>query len=81
MDLNEKIERLKVKANIFLKENKKAFVRDIYNNYYFCYIKECKSDKLSIENFDGPRFNEGKIKETIYWIDITDIKEYKEAEK
>lgn len=78
MDTQEKIERLKLKASLFLKENKKAFVKDIYNNYYFCYIKPSDNpNELMIENFGGHRFDEGKINETIYWADVIDIQEYK----
>ena len=78
MDTTEKIERLRLKAKLFLEECKKAFIKDIYDNYYFCYIKPSENyNKLEIENFAGHRFEEGKIKETLYWMDVIDIKEYK----
>ena len=80
MDTIEKIERLKLKADLFLKENKKAFVKDIYDNYYFCYIKPSNDSKLNIKNFAGHRFEEGKIDEEIYWVDVIDIQEFKEAD-
>ena len=81
MDTIEKIERLKLKADLFLKENKKAFIKDIYNNYYFCYIKpNDNSDELEIKNFSGHRFEEGKINETLYWVDVIDIQEFKEVD-
>ena len=80
MDTKEKIERLKLKADIFLREKTKAFVRDIYDNYYFCFIKPSNNlNKLNIKNFDGPRFDDGKIFETIYWVDVIDIQNFKES--
>lgn len=75
--VKQRIERLKIKADILLKENKKAFVKDIYGNYYFCYILFHGENKLLIENFKGKRLEYGKIKEEIYWVDIVDIDEYK----
>jgi len=81
MDVKEKIERLKIKARLFLSENKKAFIKDIYDNYYFCYIiPNDNPNELEIKNFGGHRFKEGKINETLYWVDILDIQEYKEKE-
>ena len=77
MDVKEKIERLKLKADLFLKEKQKAFVRDIYDNYYFCYIKKNKINELSIENFEGPRFEEGKINENLDWLNIIGIDKFK----
>ena len=81
MDTTEKIERLKLKAKLFLQENKKVFVKDIYNNYYFCYIKSNdNTNELEIENFGGHRFREGKIKETLCWLDVIDIQEFRGVE-
>jgi len=82
MDVAESIERLKLKAQVFLDENKKAFVKDIYDNWFSCYLQ--KSDdpsKLKVKNFTGHRFEEGKIFEDIYWADVVDIKDFKETKK
>ena len=76
----ERVERLKVKADILLKENKKAFVKDIYGNYYFCKVIFSRENKLYIENFKGKRLDAGKIKEEIYWVDVIDLNEYKNME-
>jgi len=73
MDINEKIGRLKLKADLFLKEKKKSFVRDIYDNYYFCYIKDNRTNELDIENFEGPRFDDGKIYETLDWLNVIKV--------
>jgi len=78
--IKQKIERLKIKADIFLKENKKSFVKDIYDNYYFCYIVFNGEEKLYVENFKGHRLDEGKIKEEIYWADVVDVSEYRNKE-
>ncbi len=81
--MRERVERLRIKADILLKKNKKSFVKDIYGNYYFCYIVFNGEEKLYIENFKGHRFEEGRKKEEIYWVDVIDVNEYvnKEGEK
>jgi len=76
--VEQKIERLRKKSEIFLKENIKSFIRDIYKNYHFCYIKEINSNWLIIENFKGKRKGE-KIR--ILFLDILDIQEYREEDK
>ena len=76
----KRVERLKVKADLILKENKKAFVKDIYGNYYFCYIIFNGETKLYIENFKGKRLESGKVKQELYWVDVVDVNEYKEQE-
>lgn len=81
MDINEKIERLKLKADLFLKQKQKTFVRDIYDNYYFCYIKANRSDELDIENFEGPRYDDGEIYETLDWLNIIKIDKFQEVRK
>jgi len=84
MDVAERIERLKLKAQVFLNENKKAFLKDIYDNWFFCYIKDPyveNGSKLKIKNFAGHRFEEDKIFEEIYWADVIDIREFQESGK
>ena len=76
--VTEKIERLKLKAELFLKNDIKAFVKDVYNNYHFCKIKFIGEDWLLIQFFKGLRQGE---KLRIFWPDIVDIKEYKEKEE
>jgi hypothetical protein len=79
--VKQKIERLQIKAELFLKENKKCFIRDVYNNYYFCFIIFSGEDNLRIQNFKGKRLVDGIEKENIYWVDISDIQDYKEKEE
>lgn len=73
----QRIERLTEKAKVFLNNNIKTFIKDVYNNYYFCYIKEIYSDWIIIENFKGQR--NGEITRILF-VDILDIKEYKDKE-
>lgn len=74
----EKIERMKLKSELFLKNNIKAFIKDIYNNYHFCEIKFIGEDWVIIEHFKGKREGE---KLRIFWPDIIEISEYKEDGK
>lgn len=78
--VKEKIERLKIKTERFLKENKKCFVKDINETYYFCYLLFVGENKLYIENFKGKRFNAGIIKEDLNWEDVIKVDEYVEKE-
>jgi len=73
--ITEKIERLKLKANIFLKDNIKTFIKDVYNTFYFCNIIKIEEDALFVQDFKGK--NEG-ITSKIFWVDIEDIQEYRE---
>jgi len=70
----EKIKRVKEKAKIFLKNNIKAFVKDIYKNYYFCEIKEIKKDWVILKDFKGNRNFENT---RVFWIDIVKLVEYR----
>tara|TARA_R100000789_G_scaffold83855_1_gene79470 strand:+ start:134 stop:397 length:264 start_codon:yes stop_codon:yes gene_type:complete len=70
----DKIERLKDKADFFIDNNIKAFVKDNYNNFYFCQILLVGETHLLVKNFAGKRAGEN---DRLLWIDIDDIKEYK----
>jgi len=71
----ENIERFKIKAELFLKEDIKAFVKDTYDNYYFCDIVLVGENWLVVKDFSGRRDYENT---RILWIDVKDIQEYKE---
>jgi len=75
--IKDKVERLKGKAEIFLKNNTKTFIVDIENNYYFCYILLVGEDYLYVKNFTGKKQGE---KERIVWYDIIKFEEYQEKE-
>lgn len=72
--LKEKIERFKIKAELFLKNNNKSFIIDIYDNYYFCDILFVGEDYLVVLGFDGIRKFE---KDRIFWADVVRLEEYK----
>lgn len=71
----EKVERFKGKAETFLKNNTRAFIVDISDNYYFCYILLVGQDYLYVQHFTGKKKLE---KERILWFDIIKFEEYVE---
>ena len=75
--LKEKIERFKLKSELLLKENKRAFIIDLYNNYYFCDILLVGEKYLVVQGFDGVRKGE---KDRLLWADVLKIEEYKDKE-
>jgi len=74
--VTEKIERFKLKAELFLKEDIKAFVKDVYDNYHFCDILLVGEDWLMVKHFKGKREGE---KVRILWADILVLDEYREV--
>ena len=74
-DLRETLERFKIKAEEFLKDNIKAFIVDVNNTYYFCDIIFVGETTIMIQNFKGKR--EGQ-KERLSWADVVKFEEYKE---
>ena len=74
--LKEMMERFKVKAEIFLKNNTKAFIVDTKDDWHFCYIILVGEDFLEIQHFEGDRKAEF---ERIYWTDIFKFEEYREV--
>lgn len=73
--VKDNIERLKGKAEIFLKNNTPVFIVDTSDNYYFCYVLFIDEDYLYIKNFAGKREGE---EEKIIWFDIIKFELYKE---
>jgi len=76
-DIRETIERFKIKAEDFLKNNIKAFIIDVNDTYYFCDIILVGDEGVYIQNFKGVRKGE---KERIFWADIVKFEGYKEKE-
>lgn len=68
------MERLKIKADYFLDNNIKAFIKDNYDTYYFCDILLVGEIYLTIYDFKR------KEKFRLMIIDLKDIKEYIEGE-
>ena len=76
--VKDKVERLKVKAELFLENNIRAFIKTIQNDYYFCDILVVGDLYLFVVDFDGKRKGE---KSRLIWSDISEIYEYVEREK
>ena len=74
-ELREKLERLRIKAEGFLKTNTRAFIVDTNDTYYFCDIIFVGEDTLTIENFKGIYAN---IKKRLFWADVVKFEEYQE---
>jgi len=74
----EKVERLKAKADVFLKNDIRAFIKDFDDNFYFCDVLLVGELKLLISNFAGKRKGE---KTDLYWQDIKSIDEYSEEDQ
>ena len=72
------IKELKERAKIFLNNKIKIFVKDIYDNFYFCEIKEISGEFLIVSNFAGSR---NGTDTRVLWLDITEIQEYREVRK
>ena len=75
LQLKYKIERWKLKAEGFLKENTRAFVVDIENTYYFCDIIFVGDTYLYVQNFREDKPVE-RIK--LFWADVIRFDEFKE---
>lgn len=77
--IRERIERYKIRAELFLKNNIKAFIKDVQDNYYFCNILKVNGgDSISIKHFKGKRKD---IEKEIYFVDIVKFVEYKDLEE
>ena len=72
------IKEIKERAIIFLTNDIKIFIKDIYDNFYFAQIKEINKDWLYVSNFAG---NRKGTNTRILWIDIQEINEYREEIK
>lgn len=75
--IREKVERLKVKAELFLNNDTRVFIKTIYEDFHFCDILIVGDLFLEIYNFAGKRKGE---KDRLVWTDIIKIEEYMEDE-
>lgn len=73
-ELRNKIERFKIKAEGFLKDNIKAFIVDINDTYYFCDIILVGENYLVVKDFRR------EDKERLFWADVVKFEEYKDKE-
>ena len=77
--IKEMIERYKVKAELFLENDIKAYIVDLSGNYYFCEMLFVGDNAILVLNFAGHRKGENT---RIYYTDIIKFEEYrKEDEK
>ncbi len=74
--IKDKAERIKAKAEIFLKNKTKTFIVDSFDNYYFCDIISVEEDYLIVLGFAGRRKFE---RDKIYFVDVLRLEEYKEV--
>lgn len=74
VNVKDMAERMKAKAEIFLNNNLKAFIVDVYDNYYFCEILFIGEDSIHVQHFTGKKKFE---KERIFYPDIIKFEEYK----
>jgi len=71
-------DHIKHKAEIFLRNDLRVFIKDIFDNYHFCMINEICTDWVIIKHFKGTRAGENL---RILWIDIKIFEEYKELKE
>ena len=74
----EKVERYKGKAEVFLRNNIKAFIINTAGDYFFCNILLVGEDYLYVQHFTGKKKSE---KERIVWFDIIKFEEYEEKKE
>ena len=75
----ERVERWKLLADLFVKDNSKVFIKEDNGNLHFAYILINGEDFILIENF-GPEQRKG-TQERLYWLLIQDFDKYEEKEK
>lgn len=79
MEQGHKVDGIKEKA-IFFKNNKiNAYIKDVYDNFYFCNILEVSDIEIKIYNFSGKRIGS---EDNILLIDIIpdSFKKYEKRE-
>ncbi len=74
--VKDKVERWKLLADVFIKNNSKIFIKQINGDLHFCNIILVGEDSILIDNF-APIQREGK-REKIWWLEIEDFAEYEE---
>ena len=72
-----KTETWKALAELFIKENVKALIKDVDDNYYFCEILFVGEDTIRFKCF-GPPSRQGE-KITLYWPLVARIEECKDV--
>jgi len=74
--VKDKIERWKLLADVFIKNNSKVFIKNINGDLHFCILVLSGEDSILIDNF-APIQRKGK-REKIWWFEIEEFEEYRE---
>ena len=74
MDIKEKIARWQVLAELWCNTNKRVYIKDILNNYYFADILQVNDDTVFIRCFSPSDRIDQEI--NIYWANIIKFTEY-----
>lgn len=75
----EKVERWRLLADVFIKNNSKVFIKTITGDLHFCIIILSGEDSITVNNF-APEQRAGQ-RDRIYWLEIQEFEEYKEKEE
>ena len=73
--VKDMVERYKEKADVFLKENIKAFITTVNGDWHYCYIVFVTDKYVYIQNASKDKLQK---KERIFYVDIVKFEEYKE---
>lgn len=74
-ELREMLERWKIKAEIFLKNNTRVFLVDTHDTYYWADLIYVGEDTITLLPFDGEYKG---TKKTLLWVDVIKFEEYQE---
>ena len=74
-ELREMLERWKIKAEIFLKNDTRVFLVDTNDTYYWADLVYVGEDTVTVLPFEGEYKG---IKKKLFWADVKKFEEYKE---
>ena len=77
-EIIEKMERWKIKAEALKVSNRRAFIKDINDTWYFCDIVDWDEYVLRVKHFKGEKID--KVEE-IFWCEITLLEKYNEVKE
>ena len=77
-NIKDKVERWKLLADVFIKNNSKIFIKQINGDLHFCSIVLVGDDSILVDNF-APIQRKGK-REKIWGLEIEEFEEYEEKE-
>ncbi len=73
-EIRDRMERFRIKAEIFLKNDTKVFLVDINDTYYWADLILVTEDTVTVMSFDGEHKG---IKKTLLWVDVVKFEAYK----